>query len=539
MDPQRDGGLPYRFAPLLLLSLAAAVYLRTYGHDYILLDDDLYVRNAEVLKGLSLKGVAWALTAFDAANWHPLTWLSHMADQSLFGTADPGARHLESAALHGANAVLFYLLLAEATAERGKALFAAALFAVHPVHVESVAWVAERKDLLCALFFLLSLHGWLRYTRGGGGRAYGAALVSFALSLSAKPMSVTLPFVLLLLDAWPLGRTPLAAPADGRERTATPYGTLLLEKFPFLLLSAASCALTVAAQSRAIASYFTWLPPGQKAMNALVSYAAYLGHFLLPSGLAVFYPLAPLPEGIPLWKGVAAALLLAALSALALREIRRRPWLPAGWLWFLGTLVPVIGIVRVGGAAMADRYAYLPYLGLYFAAAWGIGELSSLRPAARRILPAAACAAVLLLGAAAFRQAGFWKDTETLFLHARAVTRGSFLLESNLGIYYGMMGRDDLALPHFEESVRLEPEYEDGRFNLGTALLKLGRPKEAVPHLREALKVLQDAKSANRLGEALAAAGEPGEARGYFLMALQIDPSYRAAIENLGRLEGR
>jgi tetratricopeptide (TPR) repeat protein len=513
-----------------------AVYLRTGGNGFILLDDDRYLTgNAVVLEGLTARGVGWALTSFHASNWHPLAWISHMADVSLFGIGNPGAHHLESAALHGANVLLLFFLLLRLTGARGRSLFAAALFAVHPLHVESVAWAAERKDLLCALFFLLALHAWGGYAKRGGGGRYAAALLLYSLALASKPMAVTLPFVLLLLDAWPLGRTALSPPADGTGHAPVPYGTLLLEKVPFLLLSAASCAVTMKAQEGALASYFAWLPPGQRFANAIVAYPSYLGKLLWPADLAVLYPLAP-PPGIPAWKAAGAALLLAAVTALALREGRRRPFLPVGWLWFLGTLVPVIGIVRVGSQAMADRYAYLPFPGLYVAAAWGIAEACRRLPWREKALPAAACAVVLALGAASWRQAGYWKDTESLFLRTLAVTRGNFLIEANLGSWYGMGGRHDLAAARFAEAVRIEPEYEDGRFNLGTALLRLGRPAEALPHLQEALKVMQDARAANRVGEALAALGRHGEAAGSFRLALLLDPGNGEALANLERL---
>jgi tetratricopeptide (TPR) repeat protein len=510
----------------------AAVYLRTAGNGFILLDDDLYLtENPVVLRGITAEGVAWAFTTFQAGNWHPLTWLSHMADVSLFGAANAGAHHLESAALHGANVLLFFSFLRRATGAAGPSLFAAALFAVHPVHVESVAWAAERKDLLCALFFLLALHAYGRYAKAPAPGRYAAVAVLFALALMSKPMAVTFPFVLLLLDEWPLGRTALAPPADGAGHAPLPAVRLLLEKIPLLLLAAASSAVTLAAQRDAGAmKSLLFLDVGERAANTLVSYAAYLRHLVFPAGLAAYYPLAPVPP----WTAAGAATLLALLTAVAFREVRRRPFLLSGWLWFLGTLVPVIGLVQVGSQARADRYAYLPFLGLYAAAAFSVPGAFRRLPRREAILPTAACAAVLALAATAYVQAGYWKDSEVLFLRTLSLTENNHIIEGVLGTYYGRTGRPDLALPHCEETVRLQPGYSRGWMNLGLCHANLGRPARGLPFMVEAYRLgLVDPKAALQIGRVAEMAGEPGEAAEWYREALRLDPGNLPARKRL------
>jgi tetratricopeptide (TPR) repeat protein len=530
-----------RAAPhLLLAALVAAVYLRTAGNGFILLfDDDKYLAaNEVVLRGLTAGGAAWAFTTFQLSNWHPLTWLSLMAEVSLFGPGNAAAHHLVSAALHGGNALLFFAFLRRTTGRVAPSLLAAALFAAHPIHVESVAWISERKDLLCALFFLLALHGWARYARRPSAGAYAATAALFSLALLSKPMAVTFPFVLLLVDAWPLGRTAPAPPADGSPSFPAAPSRLLLEKVPLLLLSAASCAVTLAAQEGAFVSVEN-LGVGERLSVSLVALASYLGKLLLPLRLSMYYPLPP-PPGLPPWQGVAAALLLAALSALALREARRRPFLPAGWFWFLGTMVPVAGLVKVGGQAMADRYAYIPFLGLYAAAAFSLDGAERRFPGWRSPLRAAACAAVLALAALSFRQTGYWKDTETLFLHAIEAREGNYPIENQLGAWYRLQGREAEALPLFEAAAGTHPGYFPARLNAGEILLFRGDAARALPHLEAAAAAEPfDARSRLGAGEALEALGRREEAAARYRAALSLDPENGEAAAALARLAGR
>jgi hypothetical protein len=533
-DTGSGGGGWRALLPLLLLLLVVAVYGRTAWHDAVLFDDDAYLLTPEVKEGLSLRGVAWAFTAFHVGNWHPLTWLSHMLDVSLFGLGRPGAHHAESFLIHGASVLLLYRFLRAATGAPYRSLFAAALFAVHPMHVESVAWIAERKDLLAGFFFLLALVGWLRHLRAPSPGRYGAVLLALAASLLSKPMAVTFPFVLLLLDAWPLGRTSLAPPADGSPHRPAKASSLLLEKVPFLLLAAASSAVTFAAQGAAVQGFseFTVL---HRLSNFPVSIVRYLGKFLVPARLGVYYPAFPVGGG----EAAAALLVLAAVTVLAVREARRRPFLPVGWFWFLGMLVPVSGLVQVGGQAMADRYAYLPYLGLYLAAAWGIPSVASRLPARRALLAAAGTAAVALLAAAAFVQAGYWKNSETLFLRTIEVTGPNATMQNNLGFYYFRIGEKGRAEARFREAVALRPDYFDAVVNLGGILVETGRPDEALPHALAALALRpKSALALDLLGEVRRKQGREEEAVALYRRALAADPADRVARERLGAAAG-
>jgi tetratricopeptide (TPR) repeat protein len=496
----------------LLVLAVLAVYAPVARNGFVPIDDDVYITgNPAVLAGLTRAGVAWALTATHGGNWHPLTWISHMADVSLFG-ADPAAHHLVSVACHAANAVLLLLLLARVTGRLPESALAAALFAVHPLHVESVAWAAERKDVLSALLFLLTLTAYARYAARPGPRRALPVAALFLLGLAAKPMLVTLPFVLLLLDGWPLGRF-----------RAVPARRLLLEKVPLFLLSAGSSAVTYLVQRQEGAMGLLGdLAPGARLANAAVGYAAYLGKTLWPARLAVFYPL---PEGgYPAWRVAAAGLLLAALTLLALRRTRVRPWLAAGWLWFLGTLVPVIGLVQVGAQATADRYTYLPLIGLFVAAAWGAGA------AARRLRlggPAAAAAVVLLgvLMQRSFVQAGYWRDGETLLRHALGATRGNWVAHYTLGVTLEAAGRAEEALAEYRQAALIHPRSFWVNNNLARLLAQQGRIGEAIPLLEAAVRERpQNALLRLNLGLVLEAAGRRDEAAREYAEALRLAP---------------
>ena len=478
-------------AVLSLAFLSVLPYALVSGHGFVLFDDDKYiVGNPWVRGGLTREGVAWAFGTFHAANWHPLTWLSHMLDVEWFGMA-PGPHHLVNVALHAVNTVLLFLVFSGMTGEVRRSALVAALFAVHPLHVESVAWVSERKDLLCALFFLLSTGAYAMYARRGGTLPSLAVNLAFGLALLSKPRAVTLPFLLLLLDFWPLGR--LAAgqevPSASRGISPVPFRTLLLEKAPLFAMSAASSVVTWLAQRKG-GSLDAAIPFGARAANAAVSYAAYLCKAAWPSGLAVFYP--P-PAGIGqapiLWQSVGAVLLIAGVTAAALRMARRAPFLCAGWLWYLGMLVPVIGLVKVGAQAMADRYTYLPLTGVFVALAWGVPAL--LPPFRRRtfVLGAAAGAIVLLLGAAAYLQASYWKDSITLFSHALRVTSGNWMAHYDLALAYQAEGDLLRAESQYREVLRILPDAADAHINLGVVLQDTGRLDEALIHYREALRL--------------------------------------------------
>ena len=470
--------------PAALVLLVALLYARTGGFAWLNFDDGEYVfANPNVLAGLTAAGFRWAFTAFHSANWHPLTWLSHMADVQLFGPS-PGVHHIVNAALHAANAVLLFLVLARATASRWKSAVVAALFAVHPLNVESVAWISQRKSVLSTLFLLLAMGAYLRWTRKrtAGGAALVAALL--VLGLLAKPMLVTAPLLFLALDFWPLGRF-------GREKIRG----LLLEKIPLFLAAAAVGVTTVLAQAKweAVAPAGKF-PLPERIANGLVSAVLYLRDAVWPADLACFYPHpATLGESVGLWRALGAAAILAVITAWAVATRRSRPWLLFGWTWYLVALLPVIGIVQVGSQARADRYMYVPLIGIFAAAVWEIASrLESWERSAegRRILAASVAAlAVGGLAIAAWRQVGDWRNEETLYGRALAVTHRNWLAANNLGTYWLARDEPARALPQFEEAIRMRPEYEQAWFNQGVALLRLKREPEAVRVFRRNLEL--------------------------------------------------
>jgi len=445
----------------VLTALVAAIYLRTLNHAFVAWDDTTYLtRNPRVLQGITADNLRWAFTTNHAANWHPLTWLSHMADVDLFGR-EPRGHHLVNTLLHAANVVLLFRLLGAATGALWCSAFVAALFAVHPLHVESVAWVAERKDLLSTFFGLLAIGAYLRSVRRRGSGASAAAAGLFALSLMAKPMMVTLPFLLLLLDVWPLGRFPRAV-SRGVAGTFADSGRLLLEKTPLLLLTGLSGVMTWWAQTaNSAVESLEFLPFSLRVMNALESYAVYIGKAFWPSGLAVHYP----HPGfiISTSTAILAGVGLAAVTAGVLFLARRRPYLIIGWLWYLGTLVPVIGLVQVGVQARADRYTYLPLTGLFIMAAWGLGAAARNRPLVRLGLGVGGVAAILALTTVATIQAGYWSDSIRLFSRALAVTSENGLMHYNLAVALNDQGRKAEALPHFQAADRIKPYFANLR----------------------------------------------------------------------------
>jgi len=522
---------------LLMLGLAglvALVFAPLGRAGFIHLDDDHYVyANPMVRSGLSWRTAAWAFTAFDNANWHPLTWLSHLTDVSLFGL-DAGAHHLTSVTIHAAAAAVLFLALRRLTGRPWRSAFVAALFAVHPQHVESVAWISERKDVLSGLFAALTLWAYARWLERRSFGRYVAVAVFLALGLLAKPMLVTMPFVLLLVDVWPGRRLKgsSTAPPGTRWRVLR---TLVLEKAPLLVLAAASSAVTyVAQQSGGAVHATTTLPIPLRIANALVSYAIYLVKTLWPSGLGVFYPH---PVRIPGWQVMGAGLLLLALSALAVRSLRRHPVVFTGWFLFVGMLVPVIGLVKVGEQARADRYTYLPLVGVFLVVSWVGTEVLRGR---RHVAGAVALTVVAACALVASAQASRWRDSETLFRHTLAVTEGNALVHNNLGVALSEAGRAEEARALFAEAVRLDPRYPDARGNLGFALLEAGEADAALLQLEEAVRLQPDsAVHRHNLGLALARRDDPEAAVGALEEAVRLRPEYAEARNNLGVLLDR
>jgi protein O-mannosyl-transferase len=504
----------------LLAAASFALYLPVRALPFLRYDDEQYVTaNAMVKGGLGLEGVPWAFTTFHASNWHPLTWLSHMLDASLFGASAAGP-HLENALLHALNCALVFLVLARLTGARGRSAAAALLFAVHPQHVESVAWVAERKDLLCALFGLLALRAWSDYAREGSRVAYASALACMALGLLAKPMLVSLPLLLLVLDVWPLAR-PL-----GRR--------LLVEKLPFAALSVAASVVTMRAQVHAM-QLDVALP--DRLANACVAYAATLAQSLLPIRLAVLYPH---PGHWPIGEVALALGLLAAAAALALALRRRAPYLLSGGLWFAIALGPTVGLVQVGFQSHADRYAYLPQIGVAWAVVWGAADLLARVRAPRVAGAALAGAAALLLAVAAHAQLRYWRSDVALWQRAVDIAGPSYYAETELGIELGVVGRLSESLPHFERAIALNPRWPRAQANYGFALFLTGDPAAAVAHFERAFELDPDANAGPEwnlyYARALGAVGRSGDAVTHYETQLARDPDDRGALFGLAEI---
>ncbi len=505
---------------LALLLATFAVYAKVRHFDFVNYDDpDYTTRNIHVRQGLTVQGLEWALTSRDAANWFPVTWVSHMLDAQFFGL-DSGWDHLHNVLLHALAAIFLFIFLRRATGARWRSALLALLFALHPLHVESVAWVAERKDVLSACFWFLTCWAYVWYAEQPGLLRYAAVASGFCLGLMAKPMVVTLPLILLLVDYWPLARL------TGNWRRA------IWEKLPLLALAGAAAAITWLVQEHAGA--VKALPLATRLENATLSCAVYILKTFWPSRLAVFYPY---PRNFALLPLLAAVVLLAAVTAGVIVLRRRAPYLLTGWGWFVITLVPVIGLVQVGGQARADRYMYIPMVGLLIMLVWGLAEvLEKLRVRVLAIpLAAAAC---LACAALSWIQVGYWRNSETLFRHALAVTSDNAVANHNLGNYLMTAGRLSEALPYLEAAVRIDPGSVPAHTDLGSALARSGRLPEAIAQFEDAIELAPDAPIPhNNLGSALTQAGRLPEAIDEFQTALRLDPAYDEARRNLAAAE--
>jgi len=529
-----------------LLALATClVFSPALGHGFLTLDDGSYVyANRHVRPGLSWENVQWAFTRAHSSNWHPLTWLSHMLDIELFGM-DAGGHHGTSVVLHGANAALLLLALRAMGLALPTSLFVSAVFALHPLRAESVAWVAERKDVLAGLFWMLTLLAWTAYARRPGPLRYLLAAACFALGLMAKPMLVTLPFVLLLVDLWPLGRWPQSdGERDGRVDTAPAFppatpARLALEKLPLLALSALSAWVTSVVQTSAMRPELQLDYP-ERFANAALSVWTYVGQTLWPVGLSPFYPHPALvsPESFHALSPAAllAALAIALASLGALAAWRRRPWWTTGWFWTLGTLVPVIGIVQVGEQAHADRYTYLPLIGVVLALAHAAARTARARPRWRAPVALAACALPLALAPLTWRQVEHWSDSRSLFRHALAVTEKNYVAHFNLGV---TLEDDDPegAIREYERALAIRPDALDARYNLGSVLLEVGRLEPAADQLERCLRMRPGLLAARvNLGIVLARLGRNEEATEHLERAVRERPESAEAHSNLAGL---
>jgi tetratricopeptide (TPR) repeat protein len=525
-----------------LLAAVWVVFGQTLGHKFISYDDNSYVyENPQVIQGLSLKGIEWAFTHSVEANWHPLTMMSHMLDCQWYGL-QAGGHHLTSLLLHAATAILLFLVLREmmglrpvksigaATPQAGAlwpSAFVAAVFAIHPLRVESVAWVSERKDVLSGLFFMLTLGAYVQYVEKSKGKSpkskvyYGLTLLFFVLGLMCKPMLVTVPFVLLLLDYWPLNRFGAAANRFSISRK------LIVEKIPLIVFSIAVCVVTLLVQQPARA-----ISCPLRISNALVSYVAYCGQMFYPAGLALLYPYPS--HGLPMGKIILSLLLLVGVSAGAFCWRQKHPQFLMGWLWYLGMLVPVIGLVQVGDQARADRYTYLPQIGLYILLTWTVVELTASWRGRRWVLGGGAMVVLAVLITCARAQTTYWRDSESLWSRSVACTTSNSIAHNNLGGVFRDEGRTGEAIAQFQMALEINPDFAEAHNNLGVVFVQQGRKEEAITQYQKALAIKPDyAEARYNLGNALLRQGDAAEAISCYQKALAIKPGYIEVQNNL------
>ena len=522
------------FICLTLALVTGAIYWQTQTFDFVNYDDNNYVTdNPHVKAGLTANSIAWAFTSSHASNWHPLTWLSHMLDCELFGL-NPGRHHFVNLLLHVANTLVLFLLLRYMTGTLWPSAFVAAAFALHPLHVESVAWVSERKDVLSTFFWLLTMAGYVRYVKSSRWIWYALTVVSFTVGLMAKPMLVTFPFVLLLLDYWPLNRFDIKPKARHRPSRRHILFGLVLEKIPFFVLAAASSAVTIFAQkSGGAMAKLEWLPISVRMSNAAVSYVTYIQKLIWPSRLAIFYPY---PRGgIAPGKIIATVVLLIAITVLLARLGRKQRPLRVGWLWFLGTLVPVIGLVQVGNQAWADRYSYISFIGLFIVIAWAVPEFLSKLRYRTHILATASIAILCVWSVCSYAQLGYWRNSTTLFERALSVTEGNYKTHYNLGFTLQTQGKFEEAAAQYKQTLQMNPTYTEAHSNLGIVYQRIGKLDDAIACYNEALELKPDYYQAhNNLGAALHHKGRIDEAISHYRAALRTKPDYAEAYNNLG-----
>ncbi len=559
---------------LLLVLVTLATFRQVKDHAFINFDDQEYVyENPQVQAGLTFQGIKWAFTTSHAANWHPLTWLSHMLDCQLFGLK-PAWHHLMNLFFHIASTLLLFLVLNRMTKAVYQSAFVAALFALHPLHVESVAWVAERKDVLSAFFWMLTMGAYAHYAERPAIRRYLLVLLFFVLGLMSKPMLVTLPFVLLLMDYWPLGRlqpvkpvasasitlSPSKKPGQKKRKnknhphpslphrgggikgvehflinnaaqdktTGLPYQWsiirfLVLEKVPLFILTAISCVITSYAQKKGGAmAPLQELPLDTRMGNALLSYVSYIGKMIWPQNMAVFYPY---PFVQPLWQVFGAALILVLITVMVIGRAKQFPYLAVGWFWFMGTLAPVIGLVQVGRQAMADRYTYIPFIGLFIMVAWGLLELLKKWRFQKAVIALSAGVILLACTIVTYIQLQYWRDSITLFRHALIVTKDNDVAHNNLGDAFRKKGNIEEAISHYREAIRINPDYRQAHNDMGTALLEKGNIEEALSHYQEAIRIDPNYGDAYyNMGEALFKHGDISGSLFYLREALRIAP---------------
>ncbi len=529
---------------LSLFIITAAIYIRAAYFPFCAIDDSDYVtRNIHVKSGLSLNSIKWAFTTFHSTNWHPVTWLSLMLDSQLFGV-NPMGFHLVNVFLHALNTSLLFLLFSSLTGAVWRSAFVAACFALHPLHVESVAWIAERKDVLSTLFWMLTLLFYSCYVKRSKRSMYYLSLLAFALGLMAKPMLVTIPVILILLDFWPLERIKTGRlltvgtcnGSDANNNIGCLLKPLIVEKIPFVLLAAGSSAVTLFAQKPSIAPLMQ-VTLYMRISNALRATLLYVEKMIFPFNLSIYYPLVP----VPLWKAVCAAVIICSILLIVLKCADSQPYLAAGWFWYLITLLPVVGIIQIGRQSMADRYSYIPLIGLFAMASWGGAELCTKMPKLKNVISLVAVGVVLLYAVTTWNQLSYWHNNISLISHAIEVTENNAFAHYVLGNIYRQQGKLDLAAAEYRISLRIDPDNPEAHFNLGNCFVSSGSIEEAISEYREALKIdPNNYEYHNNLGNALALHGILDAAIEQFSIALQLNPDNEKIKNNLQRaLTGR
>ncbi|MBC8359247.1 MAG: tetratricopeptide repeat protein [Candidatus Aminicenantes bacterium] len=526
---------------LFLIFAIIIAYGQVRNFDFVDFDDGLYItENIHVQKGLTIEGLIWAFTSFHAANWHPMTWFSHMLDCELYGL-NPMGHHWTNIQLHMANTLLLFLILQMMTGAIWRSAFVAGLFALHPLHVESVAWVAERKDVLSTFFWLLTMLAYLRYVKKPVLIRYFMVLLFFVLGLMSKPMLVTLPFVLLLLDLWPLGRFRFEHNRLSQSSGKTCFdfkgaSRLIVEKIPFFILVVISCSLTFFAQKGGGALVpLASLSLKPRIANALISYVSYVFKAIWPGNLAVYYPYPA--DTFPVWQICGAALLIVSVFCGAICLLRQYRYVAVGLFWYFGTLIPVIGLVQVSDQAMADRYTYIPLTGLFITVAWGVSDLLVKWRYQKIFLGVSAVIILSALTVCTFFQASHWRNTITLFENAVKVTENNYKALNNLGAALIDKGKPDEALLYFAEALRINPQKTDARNNLANVLSAQGKLDEAVSHYKEAIRINPEHADAHyNLANVLSAQRKLDEAVLHYKEAIEINPEYAKAYYHLGNI---
>ena len=519
------------FVYSVIILATLSVYLPVKNFDFVVYDDDKYVlNNSRVQEGLTSKNILWSLTAFEASNWHPLTWVSHMTDIQIFGL-NAGRHHLASVGFHILNTVLLLIWLNTMTGEFWKSSFVAALFALHPLHVESVAWIAERKDVLSTFFCFLALLSYTRYCQKQSRQQYLLSLFFFIFALMAKPMIVTLPFVFLIIDYWPLKRFPEVFSIKIQLHDKRNFWCLLVEKIPFFMLSFLSCWITLAAQHSTIISVeaFPLIP---RIANSVISYTEYMAKMVFPFPLTVIYPF---PRTIYLWKVIASLFVVLSISFLAIRKLRHRPWLAVGWFWYIGTLSPVIGLVQVGVQRYADRYTYIPLIGLFIMIAWQVPDTAQSWKHKNIALSVGAAGILSILCVLTSFQVRHWENSITLFEHALKSTSENYVAHNNLGFALTEKGNHNQAIEHYREAIRIHPQFGYSLENLGLILYKQGNFKEATLHYQNAIAYnVNSERSYYMLGNIYFEQKQIDDAIIHYAKALKIRPNHVGALSNLG-----